>query len=122
MKDGLYDFHFVALNEDRRGHVTVKGHLVDGGDPLHVIRGQLSRAGTNLLASFDVHRRATPEHDSAETPHYTIKMFGSGTATQFTVIGVGPLGLIVEIHGTWREALPKEAGSVDRLADRQGKE
>ena len=106
MKDGLYDFHFVALETDSRGHVTVQGNLVDGGDPLHEVQGQLSRAGANMLASFDVRRRmpSAPAPEGGPS-HYTLKMFGSGTDTDFSVIGLGPLGLIVELRGTWRESL-----------------
>ena len=109
MKDGLYDFHFVALDKDHRGRVTVRGNIAEGGDPLHGVRGQLSRAGANILASFEIQWRtpSVPALDD-EPPSYTIRMFGSGTDTEFSVIGLGPLGLIVEMHGTWNAPLAED--------------
>ena len=115
MKDGLYDFRFVALDQDSRGTVRVSGNLVDGGDPIHAVRGQLSRAGANMLASFDIQRRTPPAHAVEGDPTgYTVRMFGSGTDTEFSVIGLGPLGLIVELQGTWRSTLPEDGGESGR--------
>lgn len=126
MKDGRYDFHFVALTHDHQGQVSLRGNLVEGGDAMHAVRGQLSRAGANLLASFEVFWK-TPTNPWRSQPAdgYTIKMFGTGTHTTFNVIGLGPLGLIVEFHGTWREPLqerPPSDGSVDKRPSSEGQE
>ena len=124
MKDGQYEFHFVALGKDRVGRVNLKGNLVEGGDPLHAVRGQLSRAGANVLASFEVAWRSPPAHRAGEeAPSYTIRMFGSGTHTEFSVIGLAPLGLIVEFRGNWCEPLQDDRDDAavddDRAASAQ---
>ena len=119
MKDGQYDFHFVALGRDRIGKISLKGNLAEGGDGLHAIHGQLSRAGANMLASFEVVWRTRPAHRVDEAaPSYTIKMFGSGTDTEFSVIGLAPLGLIVEFHGHWRGPLQDGSGEPGIELDR----
>lgn len=99
MKDGIYDFCFSALNRRHHGSIEVRDNVAEGGDPVHAVRGQVSRAGTNLVASFEVSRRG-----DASLSAYQLKMSGTGTQTEFNVIGLGPLGLIVECHGTWRAA------------------
>lgn len=118
MKDGLYDWRFVALDKDSRGTVRVRRNLVDGGDPLHTVRGQVSRAGANMLASFEIQWRTPPVHAVEGGPtSYTIRMFGSGTDTEFSLIGLGPVGLIVELQGTWRAPLPDAGDEMDRQAE-----
>ena len=100
MKDGVYEFWFDALGRARGGALRIHGNLVDGGDTVHTVRGQLARAGTNILASFDIGWR--PEARHRPRPGYTMRMFGHGSETDFDLIGIGPLGLIVALRGRWR--------------------
>ena len=117
MKDGLYDFHFSALGVDHPGTLSVYRDLAEGADDHHALKGRLSRVGANLTASFEVARRAPRDDDAAPQAPYTLKMIGTGTATQFNVIGLAPLGLIVELRGTWRPG--PDGGPDDRDLDRE---
>lgn len=112
MKDGVYDFWFVALGRTHHGSLRLRGNVAEGGDGVHTIGGQLSRTGSNLLAAFDITVQTVDATGTTasipgttRTQPYSLKMQGTGTETEFSLLGLAPLGLIVTLNGRWKGTL-----------------
>lgn len=109
MEDGVYRLRFAAEGIDAEGRLCIENNRATGGDGLREMRGEFTQTGPAVQASFDVRCAATRPPIGA-SPTYTLRMFGTGTEQGFDLIGVGPLGLIIEITGEWSGPLGTPAG------------
>ena len=103
MNDGLYRLRFNAAGADADGSITVTNEAAVGADPYRHLSGTFIRTGTNVEATLDVTCVDGAPLPIGGAKQYTIKLAGNSSHHHFSVIGVGPLGLIVELTGEWQD-------------------
>ena len=105
MNDGLYRLRFKAVGANADGSLTVANEAAVGDDSYRHLAGTLTHSGNIVEATIDVSCR-----DGAPLPiggfrEYTVKFAGNASPDRFSMIGLGPLGLIVELSGEWQHEL-----------------
>lgn len=101
MKNGRYDLCFSADGYNGRGHLVVDGKTVSGGDGQYRLEGSLQDGRQHITASFNVSMDPSIVRNARMPSQYSVQMSGTATDDDFTLIGIGPLGLIVEINGSY---------------------
>ena len=102
MKDGNYELLFSADGYSGRGHLVVDGTKAVGGDGQYRVEGNLQDSRQHITASFNVSIEPAVVAN-ARVPHqFSLQMTGIATDRDFSLIGIGPLGLIVEFNCSYR--------------------
>ena len=101
MKDGRYSMHFSAAGYDSEGTFLLQGNRGRGDDGQFKLEGRLMERSNNLTASFDVLMTPAATMNSRLPAHYSLDMTGTANDEGFTLIGTGPLGVIVDIGCAW---------------------
>ena len=110
MKSGQYAICLSADGYSGAGELEFDGGNGAGRDGVYRLDLQLLDEGpkcsgiVNLLIDPQVvHNRALP-------PNFSLSMIGNSDSEHFELIGVGPLGLIVTLSGTFMEELSPDRG------------
>ncbi len=109
MKDGTYSMHFSASGYAGKGTFLLQDNHGRGDDGRFKLQGHLRERSNNLTASFDVLMTPAATMNSRLPEHYSLDMIGTANDDGFTLIGTGPLGLIVDIGCAWVGPLRTEA-------------
>jgi hypothetical protein len=97
MKDGDYRMLFTADGHSSDGRLILSRGFANGGDGSYTVAGQVAEAGRNLIATFEINLAPgmSPNRKIAES--FEVHMQGKEDDDGFTLLGAGPLGMIVEI-------------------------
>ncbi len=109
--DGLYTLRLAAAGDQAEVPLSVRQNVVRGGDAAHVLRGEFTVTGDGLHATIEVTCAPDRCRRTGGSRSFTLRMFGHATEQGFDVIGVGPLGLIVEMAGKRTGPLPDDDGT-----------
>jgi hypothetical protein len=105
MKDGNYDLCFSADGYTGHGSLVLEGMRASGGDDHYTLEGSLTDTRQNITAVFDVLMPPRFVPNSRLPDHYSLQMTGTASDGDFSLIGTGPLGLIVEIDCSYNGPL-----------------
>jgi hypothetical protein len=115
MKDGHYDLCLSADGYSGRGSLLLEGRRARGSDGHYRIQGNVFDAAQHINAVFSVLMPPALIANARVPEHYSLQMTGTADDAGFTLIGVGPLGLIVEIACSYKGPLSPDqhAGLVN---------
>jgi hypothetical protein len=108
MKDGHYDLCLSTDGYDGRGSLVIEGKHIEGGNDQFEFEGHLSDARQNITAVLNVLMDALVVPNSRLPRQFSLQMTGTATDDDFSLIGTGPLGLIIEIDCSYRSPLDEE--------------
>ena len=97
MRNGDYRLLFSADGHTSDGRLSLENGIVAGGDGSYTVYGQVAEAGRNLIGSFDVALAPGMSPNRKIPESFVVHMNGKEDDGGFTLIGAGPLGIIVEI-------------------------
>jgi hypothetical protein len=114
MNSGRYAMKLNAGDCVAEGLLDLDGAMASSICPEVRIEGQISQAGKHLIGALTLEVPHCSIGNSLIGDLFAVPMIGSGTETHFTLHGLGPLGLIVELVCEWKEPLEASASSVAR--------
>jgi hypothetical protein len=97
MKSGRYAMQFRADDLLDSGVLSIVGPEADGHGKRFSVRGNVMCAGPHLIASMTVAVAQRTDGDPSSDDTYTVSMRGVASDGHFSLRGVGPLGIVVEI-------------------------
>ncbi len=112
MQDGDYEMHFSADGFQSRGALRLDAGRAVGGDGHYGVDGNCVDSAGQLSAVFNVRMPPRLLGNTRIPEHFSLRMTGATTAQGFQLIGIGPLGVIVEIACTpagWSGTSPRGA-------------
>lgn len=109
MKDGTYAMRFSADGYDGEGTFLLQDNRGQGDDGKFKLEGHLIERNSNLTAIFNVLMTPAATMNSRLPEHYSLNMTGTTSDRGFTLIGTGPLGVIVDIGCAWVGPLSSDA-------------
>ncbi len=98
MRNGEYKMIFSADGHASDGRLHVASGFATGGDGSYTLSGQVAEAGRNLIGTFDVSLAPGMSPNREIAAEFVVHMNGREDDSGFTLIGAGPLGIIVEIN------------------------
>ncbi len=101
MKDGRYALRFSANGYQGSGHVDVDGSKLVGGDGAYRLEGSLQDGRQHVTGSFNVTLEPTAVANARVPRQFSLQMSGTASEYDFSLLGIGPLGLIVEMVGAY---------------------
>jgi hypothetical protein len=115
MKDGHYDLCLSADGYSSRGLLLLEGRRARGSDGRYRIQGNVFDGARHINAVFSVLMPPALVANACMPENYSLQMTGTADDAGFTLIGVGPLGLIVEIECAYKGPLSSDhhAGLVN---------
>jgi hypothetical protein len=102
MQDGNYDIRLKADGFNGAGALNLTGDEGEGGSHDFSIRLHMGGAGPSATGALTIAMDSANVHNTSIPPTYAVAMTGSSSADQFALLGVGPIGLIVELLGERR--------------------
>jgi hypothetical protein len=97
MKNGCYSMQFSAGGFVESGTLSVANLEAEGHGQRFGIRGRLANTGQRLTASMTVETFPGSLRNRFIGHTFTLSMQGVDAEGQFSLCGVGPLGVIVEL-------------------------
>ena len=97
MRDGVYHLNLTADGYSGNGELNLNDNRGQGHDGKFKIELHLQGGGPKLSGIANVLMSPRIVHNSRMPEHYSLTMDGNERDDTFSLIGVGPLGLIVEI-------------------------
>ena len=110
MRDGNYALRISADGFVGSGVFAMRDNRGAVQDTLFNMTGHLIERRAALDAVFNVKMEPAVIGNKGMPKCFSLHMDGAANNDSFHVIGVGPLGLIIEIDGEW-------AGPTDRRSD-----
>jgi hypothetical protein len=117
VKDGTYDLVFSANGHDTRASLQFDGRRARASEGEIHLEGNFVNAERHLTAVFDVLMAPCLLRNARIPERYSVQMSGTGSERDFNLIGIGPLGLIVEIAGSYRCPLAEAAIAESGVAN-----
>jgi hypothetical protein len=108
LKDGNYDLCFSADGYTGLGSLVLDGQRAKGSDGRYQLEGNLFDGAPHITAVFNVLMQPRLVKNTRIPTHYSLQMSGTAKDESFSLIGTGPLGLIVEISGSYAGPLTEE--------------
>ena len=108
MKDGVYELQFSADGYNGLGEMVLKDNRGKGQDEKVRIEGHLMENRSSLSAVVNVLMAPATLRNARVPAHYSLTMTGTADDGGFSLIGIGPIGIIVDLKGTWRGPLDDE--------------
>jgi hypothetical protein len=99
MRDGQYSICLSANGYSGRGKLELKANRGQGHDGRYRVELLLRGEGSTCAGIANVLMDPRTVHNSSMPSHYSLNMTGSSNGEAFKLIGVGPLGLIVQLDG-----------------------
>ena len=106
MKNGQYRMVFSADGHTSDGRLQLDQGFAVGGDGSYRVTGRIAEAGNNLVGVLDVDLAPGMSPNAKIDGSFNVKMHGKADAAGFTLIGAGPLGIIVELTCEYEDATP----------------
>ena len=97
MKDGQYSMVFSADGHTSDGRLHLAEGRATGGDGSYRVSGRIAEAGRNLIGLIEVELAPGMSPNAKIDEAFEVKMHGKADDAGFTLIGAGPLGIIVEL-------------------------
>ncbi len=110
MKDGIYELQFSADGYDGLGEMVLKDNRGKSQDRHLRLEGHLTESRSSLTALVNVLMTPAMVRNARLPEHYSLNMAGTANDGEFSLIGIGPIGIIVDLKGTWRGPLEAEVG------------
>jgi hypothetical protein len=110
MKNGQYAISLSADGYSGAGELDLDGTNGTGRDGTYQLDLQLLGEGTNCSGIVSIAIDPKVVHNHAMPPNFSLSMIGNSDGEHFELIGVGPLGLIVTLSGTFIEDLSPDRG------------
>ncbi len=99
MKEGIYSVHLSADSYDGDALLSLEGRRGEGRDGVWQIALNFNDFGARCGANAVIDMPPDVVHNSRIPAHYSVELNGSSDEESFSLIGIGPLGLIVELKG-----------------------
>jgi hypothetical protein len=118
MKNGQYSARLQCGDFQTSGPLLLNGEVARLSGPQCEVEGQIAQAGQRLVASFTIELAPGVTGNAFIGGIFACPMTGTGENDSFSLYGLGPLGLIVEITCQWSGEIEarSEAFSADRPA------
>ena len=97
VKDGQYTMVFSADGHTSDGRLHFSEGRASGGDGSYRLNGQIAEAGRNLIGVIQVELAPGMSPNAKIAEAFEVRMHGKADDAGFTLIGAGPLGIIVEL-------------------------
>ena len=97
MKDGRYNMSLSADGYTGKGDLSLNDNRGQGHDGKFKVELHLQGQGPKLAGIANVLMSPHVVHNSRMPEHYSLSMTGTEAENSFSLIGIGPLGLIIEI-------------------------
>ena len=97
MKNGDYVMVFSADGHESDGRLNLDRGFAVGGDGSYELSGQIAEAGRNLIGTIQVSLAPGMSPNKKISDSFALHMNGKADDNGFTLIGAGPLGIIVEL-------------------------
>ena len=117
MKNGSYTLRFNCDGYTGTGRLEVDVLTVKGGDSQYTIEGQLAEAGRNVIAALTIGLAPGVSGNSKIRGSFSCAMTGTSSEESFSLYGIGPLGLIIEIDGQWAGSIENRRGDRRQASD-----
>ncbi len=101
MKEGIYNVHLSADSYDGEALINVEGRRGEGRDGVWQIAVNFTEFGARCGANAVIDMPPDVVHNSRIPAHYAVDLNGSSDEESFSLLGIGPLGLIIELKGQW---------------------
>jgi len=101
MRDGNYALRISADGFVGNGRFAMHDNRGAGQDTHFRVEGHLIERRAALDAVFNLRVDPAVLDNKGVPKHFSLHLDGAANNDSFHVIGVGPLGLIVEIAGEW---------------------
>ena len=110
MKNGSYRLLFSVDGHTSDGRLLFEGGFAEGGDGSYTLTGQIAEAGRQLIGTFNIALAPGMLPNTKIREAFAIHMSGKEDDHGFTMIGTGPLGIIIEITCRYEAPVAGEAG------------
>ncbi len=100
MKDGSYRINLAADGYAGQGELNLSGNRGQGHDGRYRLDIHVLSEMPTLTALVNIQMHSHTIRNARIPGHYSLEMTGNGRGDGFTLIGIGPLGLIIELNGT----------------------
>ncbi len=97
MADGRYALRFGANGYEARGSLTIDGGRVQGGDGTCRIEGNVAESAGQVSAVINVEIPHELVGNARLPDHFSLRLTGATNDRGFHLIGIGPLGVIVDL-------------------------
>ena len=97
MKNGHYRMVFSADGHTSDGRLQLEQGFAVGGDGSYKVEGRIAEAGNKLVGMLDIDLAPGMSPNARIEEAFHVNMHGSSDEAGFTLIGAGPLGIIVEL-------------------------
>ena len=108
MNDGVYALRFSADGYEGDGTFALQRNRGHGGNGLFRVEGHLVEKQNRLTAIVNVLMQPAAVHNARLPEHYSLNMTGTSSGDAFSLIGIGPLGVIVDLDARWSSPLADE--------------
>jgi len=109
MKDGEYTICLKAGPYAGAGELSLNNDYGKGHDGVYAVEVQLQGQGPRLHGIANILMSSTVVHNSQMPSHYSLPMTGIDKPDGFSLMGIGPLGLIIELDAHWNGTSPVPA-------------
>ncbi|MEO8936615.1 MAG: hypothetical protein ABI277_04545 [Burkholderiaceae bacterium] len=105
MKEGSYAMSLNAGGHSGNGEVSLKKHMLIGRDRSYIVSGQIAEVGNTLIGSVLFIPVVNMLIDEQVRGKFLVSVTGIAEQERFTLIGLGPFGLIFEVTCIWQDPL-----------------
>jgi hypothetical protein len=99
MRNGKYAIDFSAGDFDGSGWLSAEDNQVQGGDTTYRLKGEIVTASDRAEGQFNVVMEQALTLNSQMPLTFSFSAVGTTSDAEFSLIGVGPLGMIIELSG-----------------------
>jgi hypothetical protein len=101
MKNGNYDIRLSAGSYAGNGVMEVVNDHGLGHDGVYKLEVRLQGAGSKLTSTTSINMSPEVVRNWHLPARYSLSMVGTEREEDFSLLGTGPLGLIIELNGQW---------------------
>lgn len=105
MKNGEYKICLKADGYRGEGSLSLSDDYGSGHDGAYAVELKLQGKGPSLNGIANIRMSPSAVHNSRMPKRYSLPMSGVDRDDAFSLIGIGPLGLIVELNAHWQADL-----------------
>jgi len=105
MKNGQYKICLKADGYSGEGDLSLSDDHGQGHDGAYAVELELHGKGPSLNGIARIIMSPAVVHNSRMPERYSLPMSGVDHEDAFSLIGIGPLGLIVELNAQWHSDL-----------------
>ena len=99
MMDGIYSLWLRGSELNSDGVGTIRSNRLEGHDGVFKLSGSISRRGDHALGDFQICFAESAVANSHLPLRFSLSTTGTAGPSTFSLLGAGPLGLIIELSG-----------------------